>query len=282
MENIKETLVSQSSLEKLVQPTRFKYGFVIFFIVMHLAMIQGIFFFSWGAVITAIIIYVLGAIGLSAGYHRGLAHRSFTASRPVMYVLVSLGMLQLVGGPVSWVGMHHIHHAYSDTEIDPHSSKKGFFWAHVGWAIRTTQEFYRRFAAKHISQDWFYRFCDTFFLLPQIILGVFLWLIGGWTYVVWGIFMRIPLHWHATFSVNSFAHWFGYKNYPNISKDDQSRNNWWVSIVTLGEGWHNNHHHDKRAAYYGRRWWEIDPVGGIILLLEKLRLVRQVVPAMKK
>jgi fatty-acid desaturase len=258
------------------QKRQFRYSFLFWFVFMHLAVIQGFFFFSWGAVLTAAVLYALCAVGLSAGYHRALAHGGFRASRPVMYALITLGALQLVGGPVSWIGMHHIHHKYSDTELDPHSSKRGFFWAHIGWAFVTTQDHYRAFTQKNIRSDPYYRFLDDHYVLPQLLLIVVLWLFGGWDYVVWGVFVRIIVHWHATFSVNSLAHFFGYKNYPDISEEDDSRNNWLVALFTLGEGWHNNHHFDKHAVYYGRKWWELDPTGAVILLLEKMRLVHRV------
>jgi len=254
-----------------------KWSFALFFIGMHLLLIMAPWFFTWGALFTALAInLVLGTIGLSLGYHRLLTHESFKVPKWLEYVMATCGILALQGAPTSWVGMHRIHHAFSDTEKDPHSSERGFWWSHVGWAFYLTQNAYRRYAPRFMREAKFYRFFDSSFLLQlmlQVPLGAILFAIGGWTYVVWGIFVRIVLMWHCTFFVNSATHKWGYRNYET---KDKSRNTWWVAILTYGEGWHNNHHAQPKCAKFGRRFWEIDISWYVLKFLKAVRLAKDV------
>jgi len=96
----------------------------------------------------------------------------------------------------------------------------------------------------------------------------------GFSLLIWGVFVRTVVVWHVTWSVNSLAHVFGYRNYDT---SDGSRNNWFVALLTLGEGWHNNHHADARSARHGHRWFEIDLTFSVIQLLERVGLASDVI-----
>jgi sn-1 stearoyl-lipid 9-desaturase len=243
---------------------------------VHLAALFGFFTFSWTALLVgAALWWITGGLGITLGFHRLLTHQSFTAPRWVQRFLALCGTLAVQGGPIAWVAGHRVHHAHSDRELDPHNSRKGFWWAHVGWIFFRDPklgnfEGYKNYA-KDLALDPFYLFLDRWYVVLQIALGVILLLLGGWSLVVWGIFVRLVFGWHCTWLVNSAAHMFGYQAYD--SRDD-SRNCWWVALLSFGEGWHNNHHAFPRSARHGLRWWEFDASFLVLRAMEKAGLAR--------
>jgi len=231
--------------------------------------------FSWAAVGLAIFLHwVTGGLGITLGWHRLLTHRSFQTPKWLEYLLVFCGTLACQMGPIGWVGLHRHHHAYSDQEPDQHDSNRGFWWSHMGWMLHEVpakQEIARY--TKDIGNDPVYLFFEKYFLPIQIALGIVLYLIGGWSFVVWGIFVRLVLVYHCTWFVNSATHQFGYRTYDS---QDRSTNCWWVALLTYGEGWHNNHHAFQYSARHGLKWWEIDFTWMMIRTLQALGLARKV------
>ncbi len=230
--------------------------------------------FSWGAVGVAFALYCITEWGITVGYHRLASHRSFETSKPVEYFFIFLAALACEGGPIDWVGLHRMHHKHSDSAGDPHDSNKGFLWSHFTWMIYQNpadKEIFRY--VKDIEQDPFYQFCQNFMVPIQVVLGFILLSIGGWSWVIWGIFVRIAVVFHCTWLVNSATHKFGYQTYES---NDNSRNCWWVALLTFGEGWHNNHHAFQYSARHGLRWWEIDITWMIIRSLNILGLVKNI------
>ncbi len=227
---------------------------------MHLGALAAFFTFSWKAVGVCLFLWwVTGGIGITLGYHRYFTHRSYAIPKWFEYFLAVCGCLAGEAGPIAWVAAHRYHHTYSDTENDPHSPLRGFWWAHMTWLFgreKFLAEFdsYKRFTPD-MARDPFLVFLDKWHIIPSLILSVLLYMWGGWSFVVWGVFVRSVLVYHATWLVNSAAHIWGYRTYK-IS--DQSTNNWWVALLSFGEGWHNNHHAFQRSARHGMRWWEID------------------------
>ncbi len=259
-------------------PTRCpEWSVIVYFIGLHLAaltiLLPGT--FSWPAVGVMLFLHWLtGAVGITLGYHRLLAHRSFRASKWLEYAVAFCGTL--AGQPVLyWVGYHRMHHRHSDTEADPHDSRKGFWWAHVGWMlVKPAGESppYQRYV-KDIARDPVYRLLDRTCLLWQAPLGLALFAVGGWPFVIWGIFVRLVVVYHCTWLVNSAAHQFGYRANPT---SDRSTNAWWVTLLTYGEGWHNNHHACPRSARHGLQRWELDPTWWMIKGLQAVGLVHDV------
>jgi sn-1 stearoyl-lipid 9-desaturase len=144
----------------------------------------------------------------------------------------------------------------------------------MGWMfpeVPAVQEIPR--FTKDIANDPVYRFFDNYFFPMQIALGVLLFAIGGWNFVLWGIFARLVLVYHCTWLVNSATHMFGYQSHES---GDNSRNCWWVALLTYGEGWHNNHHAYQYSARHGLQWWEIDMTWMTISLLKALGLATKV------
>jgi sn-1 stearoyl-lipid 9-desaturase len=250
----------------------------LFIVSVHVVALLGFVTFQWDALAVGILLWwVTGSLGIGLGFHRLLTHQGFRAPRWVERLLTVCGTLAVQGGPIAWVAGHRLHHAHSDRELDPHNSRKGFWWAHIGWIFyrdpRTGRfENYKNYA-KDLVSDPFVLFLDRWYIPLQFALGLLILLWGGWSYVIWGIFVRLVFGWHTTWLVNSAAHKFGYRSY--VSRDD-SRNCWWVALLSFGEGWHNNHHAFPRSARHGLRWWEFDQNYLTLWILERLGLVRDV------
>lgn len=252
---------------------------VAFFTTFHLIALLAPWFFSWSALgITLFLHWLFGSIGICLGYHRLLSHRSFQVPKWLEYAIATLGALSLQGGPIFWVGGHRQHHAHTeDVDKDPYSAKRGFWWSHMQWILYPRSEFFDYEVYKNYAPDLarqpFYRWLNDYFLFLQIPLGLLFYVLGGWSFVIYGIFVRSILLWHSTWLVNSATHMWGYRTFE---ADDNARNCWWVSLVTYGEGWHNNHHTYPHLAKSGLRWWEIDMTWWAIKLLKTLGLAKKV------
>ncbi len=254
-------------------------------------------FFSWSGVVLAIGgVYVFGGLGINLCYHRLLTHRGLVCPKWLEYSFAILGVCSMQDTPARWVAVHRRHHEHSDRQDDPHTPLAGFLWGHIGWMLVENRDLvrlgiYDRYA-KDILRDPFYRRLERTLLYPVIMVSSWavFFLAGlsadllsgaglaaasqfGASVLLWGVFVRIVLVWHITWSVNSLSHLFGYQNYETGEK---SRNNWLVAILTSGEGWHNNHHADPRSARHGHRWWEIDLIYGFVRGLEMVGLATHV------
>jgi fatty-acid desaturase len=232
--------------------------------------------FSWKAVGIAFLLYwIVGGLGITLGFHRLVAHRSFEVPKWLEYFFVICGTLACQGGPLYWIGGHRIHHKYSDTKEDPHDSNRGFWWSHIGWLLFKNSSLREKIPhyIKDINEEPFYQFCEQFFIPIQIILGLFLYVLGGWSFVIWGIFVRLVVVFHFTWFVNSATHKFGYQSYES---KDNSKNCWWVALLTFGEGWHNNHHTYQYSARHGWQWWEVDLTWMTIRVLQFFRLAKNI------
>jgi sn-2 palmitoyl-lipid 9-desaturase len=236
-------------------------------------------FFSWSALGVAIFLHwLLGGIGICLGYHRLLSHKSFKVPKLMEYGIAILGALALQGGPIFWVGWHRQHHAFEDQpNLDPYSAERGFWWSHMLWMVYPRPGFfsanvYAKYAPD-LLRDPVYRWLDRYYLYLQLPLAVVLYLFGGWSFVVYGIFVRSVLLWHSTWLVNSATHLWGYQTFPGKGN---SRNNWVVALLTYGEGWHNHHHAYPQAAKNGWNWWEFDTTWETIRLLGWLGLAKDI------
>lgn len=250
---------------------------ITFFAVLHIGALFALLpsNFSWSAVGVALLLYwVTGGLGITLGFHRLVTHRSFQTPKWLEYFLVLCGTLACQGGPFEWIGMHRIHHLHSDQDLDPHDSNKGFWWSHLGWMIHhaPAQSEISRYI-KDIADDPVYQFYQKNMIGIQVALGVLLLLLGGWSFVIWGIFVRVVVVYHCTWLVNSATHKFGYRSHES---GDNSTNCWWVALLVFGEGWHNNHHAFQYSARHGLQWWEFDLTWLTIRLLQTLGLATNV------
>ncbi len=243
---------------------------VIGMTVFHLACF-GVFFtgFSPIAAAVAFAMYVIRGMGVTTGFHRLLAHRSFKTNRVVQFLLALAGSLAVQGGPLWWVAHHREHHAEVDTEGDIHSPvTRGMWTAHMGWMMSD-----EAFNEKGTNSRDLHKFPEiralqrhyVWIILAQIAMlyGLGAWLgaaypdlgTSGAQMVVWGFFISTVFTWHVTFMVNSVCHRWGGRPYDT---GDASTNNIFIGILGFGEGWHNNHHFYPNSARHGLRWWQLD------------------------
>jgi stearoyl-CoA desaturase (delta-9 desaturase) len=252
------------------------WGTFIFLIIAHFVAVAALFFWSWPAVITAVILYWIGgSLGIGMGWHRLLTHRGYKVPKAVEYFLVTCGSMALEGGPIQWVVTHRIHHAHTDRPGDPHTPRDGGWWAHIGWILwgSASPESTLAHYAPDLIKDRYYRWLNKYYYVPLIVVGVLLLIFGGWGVMLWGVFLRVTLAFHTTWLVNSATHLWGRKRFQT---EDDSRNSWWVALLTFGEGWHNNHHAHPTSAQHGLRWYEIDINWLGIRALQLLGLAREI------
>jgi stearoyl-CoA desaturase (delta-9 desaturase) len=215
------------------------------------------------------------------GYHRLLTHRGYKCPKWVEYFLTICATLALQGGPIGWVSTHRLHHQTSDQEGDPHSPRDGGFWAHMGWVItgeanhnRTTELLCY---VPDLRKDKFHLWISQWHWVPLVTLAAAVLLVGGltfgwavgWSCLLWGIFLRVVVALHATYFINSATHMWGSQRFQT---GDQSTNNFWIAMITWGEGWHNNHHAHPQSARHGLAWYEFDVNWYGISVLRRLGL----------
>ncbi|MBK6598461.1 MAG: acyl-CoA desaturase [Proteobacteria bacterium] len=249
---------------------RVEWARIIPFVLLHLACLGVIWVgVSTAAAIVALVLYFVRMFAITAFYHRYFSHRSFKTSRTAQFIFGVLGASAVQRGPIWWAAHHRHHHAHSDREDDPHSPiKHGFVRSHMSWFLSRkgfTPDLRR---VRDLRQFRELCWLDRFDILVPVVLAIAVFGLGvlldrtapqletnGWQMLVWGFFISTVACSHGTYTINSLSHVFGRQRYRT---GDASRNNFWLALVTLGEGWHNNHHHYPGSARQGFYWWEID------------------------
>lgn len=240
------------------------------FIGMHLACLAVI-WVGWSpvAVGTAVALYLVRMFAITGFYHRYFSHRSFKTSRSIQFIFALIGASSVQRGPIWWAAHHRHHHATTEQEDDPHSPvHHGLWWSHTGWFLSNEHFQVQEERTRDLNRYPELRFLDRFDIVIPVALAVILLLTGivldnrapqlgvnGGQMLVWGFFISTVALYHGTFTINSLAHRWGKRRYATT---DNSRNNFWLALITLGEGWHNNHHHYPVSAKQGFYWWEID------------------------
>ncbi len=234
--------------------------------------------------------YVLVGFGVTIGFHRMLTHRAFEAKPWLRATFAILGSMSVQGAVIHWVADHRRHHAFTDEEGDPHSPHThagegwrgvltGLWHSHMGWLFDGERTSATRFAPD-LKKDPVIRFVDKLFpvwallgLVLPFVAGFALSggsLFAGFTAFVWGGLVRVFLLHHATWSVNSICHMYGDRPFAST---DESRDNWLVALVSLGEGWHHSHHAFPTSARHGLNRFQLDPSYAVIRILERLGLI---------
>ena len=222
------------------------------------------------ALILGAVLYFGRMFCITAGYHRYFAHRSYHLARVPQFLIALGGTSAAQKGPLWWAAKHRDHHKYADTDRDPHSPQKGFWWSHMGWVLSGKHSKADHEDIKDFAKFPELRFLDKYDWIAPWALGLASYLIAGWSGLVVGFFGSTLLLWHVTFSVNSVAHVWGSRRYGT---SDTSRNNPLVAVMTMGEGWHNNHHHYPASARQGFFWWELDLSYLVLRFLSFFRIV---------
>lgn len=200
--------------------------------------------------------YLVRMFGITAGYHRYFSHRAFALGRVSQFALACIAQSSGQKGVLWWAANHRHHHRHADRPHDIHSPHRdGFFWAHVGWVLSDRHVAYDQARIADFARYPELRWLDRHHWVPLVTLGAITWLAGGPSAFAWGFLVSTIALYHATFAINSVAHLWGTRRFPTA---DESRNNWLLALLTLGEGWHNNHHHCMSSARQGYRWWELD------------------------
>jgi stearoyl-CoA desaturase (delta-9 desaturase) len=251
---------------------------IVVLVLLHIGAIGALFVFNWKAFAVAVFLYwVATGLGISMGYHRLHTHRSYQVPRCLEYFFAICGTLTLEGGPIFWTAVHRIHHQKSDQPGDPHSPRDGAWWSHVGWIlVGETKHNNTRAMAKYapdLAKDRFYTWLNNYHWLPNVVLGGLLLAIGGLPVFLWAGCFRVVFGLHATWLVNSATHMWGGRRF---NTRDDSRNNWWVALISFGEGWHNNHHAHPASARHGLAWYEFDPSWLQIKLLRALGIAKSI------
>ena len=255
------------------------------FILLHLAC-GLVFVVGWSpvAVLTCVVMYIFHMFVITAFYHRYFSHRAFKTSRVFQFLGAVAATSSAQRGPLWWAAHHRHHHLHSDDEHDTHSpSRRGLLMSHVGWFM--TKGAFR--TPERLIRDWVrypeLRFVNRFDWLSPVLLALALFGFGAlleayvpslgtnaWQMFIWGFVVSTVIVYHATYTINSLSHRYGSARFDT---GDDSRNNIWLALLTMGEGWHNNHHYYPAAARQGFRWWEIDMTYYGLVLLSKVGLV---------
>jgi stearoyl-CoA desaturase (delta-9 desaturase) len=257
----------KSAVERFVVSQLFgSIPFVLMHFVPLLAFFTGTRWQDWAVCVA---LYWVRMFGVTGAYHRYFAHRTYKTSRVFQFLLAFLAQTSAQKGALWWAAHHRDHHKLSDKDGDPHDSRRGFWYSHVGWLFAGTEETdYSRVKdlARYPELVWL----NKLSLLPAVLLGFVVWLALGWSGLLIGFVLSTVLLWHGTFTINSLSHMIGTQRY---AAGDSSRNNWFLAIITMGEGWHNNHHYFMNSTRQGFYWWEYDVTYYILRVLQAVGLV---------
>ncbi len=243
--------------------------------VLHMAFVK----FSWWTVALGFVWLAACSVSITGGYHRLFSHPTYKAIAPLRLFYLLFGAASVQNSALKWSSDHRIHHTKTDTEHDPYNIMQGFWWAHIGWVLHKNPNGLQESRVKDLNADPLIRFQHRWYMPLALLMAV---VIPGALGMLWGDalgailvagFLRLVLQWHATFSVNSVAHYIGSKPY---CLKNSARDSFITAIITLGEGWHNNHHAWPRIACYAHRWWEFDITWQAIKVLRFFGLATQV------
>ncbi len=269
----------RSETSKKEHGTFLNWNTIIWMIIFHAGAVAALFMFTWPALIVTVFLWWMsGNPGIGMGFHRLLTHRGYKTPKWVENLLTLSGLLALEGGQIQWVVTHRIHHMHTEVPgKDPHTPRDGGWWAHMGWILQGTaqrhsDEVLWRYAPD-LMKDRFHFWVNRLYYIPLVISGVILFAVGGWSMLLWAVFLRITIGLHITWLVNSATHMWGKRRFETT---DDSTNLWWVALLTFGEGWHNNHHAHPTAARHGLKWYEIDMNWYGIRLLKMFGLAKSI------
>lgn len=267
-------------------PNKVDWYRIVPFVLIHLSCLAVFFVgYSHFALFFALGLYALRIFAIGGFYHRYFSHKTFQTNRFWQFIFAVLGLTAIQRGPLWWAAHHREHHMVSDQEPDAHSPvQHGFLWSHMGWFSSKKYFHYNQQRIKDFYRYPELRFLDRFDVIVPILMAISIYLLGeylqaahpslgtnGLQLFIWGFCISSVCVFHVTFTINSLSHCFGKKAFET---NDNSKNNLILALLTFGEGWHNNHHHYPASARQGFKWWQIDITFYLLLLLEKLRIIK--------
>ena len=258
------------------------WGNILFLAVAHLAALGGVLWLvfvraSPWTVLLGLVWFALCGMGITGGYHRLFAHKSYKASPLVRGLYLAFGAAAVQNSALKWSSDHRLHHLHTDRDGDPYNIRRGFWWAHILWVLYA-DEGGRRENVRDLEADRLVRFQDRHYVALAFVFGALVPFALG---ALWGDafgallvagFLRLVVQWHATFFVNSLAHTLGSQPY---STRGSARDSFLTALVTLGEGYHNFHHTFQADYRNGVRWYQLDPTKWIVWTLSKLGLTSE-------
>ncbi len=275
---------AEQQIENLPRDSRVDWVRIVPFIGLHVACLA-VFAVGWSptALAVAFASYFVRMFAITGFYHRYFSHRAFKTSRPVQFIFALFGAAATQRGPIWWSAHHRYHHVHSDQDTDSHSPRHGFWWSHVGWFLTRDNFSAGVKGVSDLTRFPELRWLDRFDAVVPGLFALLLFGIGeflavhypalgtnGLQLVVWGFLVSTVVLLHVTLLINSMAHKVGSVRFKT---NDDSRNNWLLALLTLGEGWHNNHHFYPVSARQGFYWWEIDITYYLLKLMSAVGLV---------
>lgn len=253
---------------------------IVFITASHLLAVAGIVYmaavhFSWWTLGLALLWFAFCGLGITGGYHRLFSHPTYKAVWPLRLFYLLFGAASVQNSALKWSADHRLHHSKTDREEDPYNIQRGFWWAHIGWIFYKDPADMQAPNVRDLANDPLIRFQDRHYLSLAIVFGVILpvAIASLWGDPIGGLlvacFLRLVVQWHATFSVNSFAHWIGTQPY---STQNSARDSFLTALITLGEGYHNFHHRFQSDFRNGVRWFHFDPTKWFVWTLSRLGL----------
>lgn len=219
----------------------------------------------------ALAFYFIRMFFVTAGYHRYFSHRAFSTSRVFQFILAFMAMTSSQKGILWWAAHHRDHHRYSDQHEDIHTPQKGFWWSHIGWILSDEHSETNRNRIKDFLKYPELVWLDRYWVIPFFVYGAVTYYFFDFSGFVWVFCVSTVFLWHGTFTINSLSHVWGSRPYET---NDYSRNNAFLAMITLGEGWHNNHHRYPKSVRNGLKWWEYDVTYYLLKILSWCRVVK--------
>jgi len=255
-------------------------GFLMGYQLLMVALLPIYFIFfgapSIGIVVTSILLYLVSGLSITGGYHRLFAHSTYKANKVVKFFYLFFGTMACQGSALRWVNDHRLHHAHVDEEDDPYSVTRGFWHAHLFWMFEQQPPIKEK-VVSDLLRSKMIRFQDKYYAIlmfsSNLIVTLFIGFCTGnyfeaflFTWLVRQFFLH-----HCTWFINSLAHYFGHQNY---STEHTAVDNYFISFLTFGEGYHNYHHTFAYDYRNGIRWYHFDPTKWLIWGLKKLGLAK--------
>jgi stearoyl-CoA desaturase (delta-9 desaturase) len=255
----------------------YRFGAVLPFALIHAGVLGVLWMpFSPTFLLWLAVSYAVRMFGITAGYHRYFSHRSFKLGRVSQFLMAVLAQSSGQKGVLWWAALHRVHHRNSDQDQDIHSpARRGFWWSHAGWVLSNEHDDYDPKDIADFEKFPELRWLTRHHWTPTLALAAACFVAGGWDALMWAYLVPTVLLYHCTFAINSVAHIFGTRRFDT---PDHSKNNWWLALITFGEGWHNNHHFSMASARQGYRWWEVDITYGVLKVLSWLGVARDLRP----